>query len=1261
MELFPEGELLDIESVELVICDNNEACLADLVVGQEANDLSVVVQSEIDEIERHGSVGGSVPPKALEESPSEHHNLVQLPVVVPTSVGGIKSSSNGGTADNNLDTPCGDDAMPDRHPKDNELKNHCALDDSIISEELGGERCMREDVSKTNFISSNEVDNFLSKDYCEVDKGGEPIDSSAHHSVQLRRSKRHATRNNSTKDESKQVASNSPKGGDSYIEQTWNKDCDDCDFSYGKECPNHKIQSISDKPVPSRAWATLPGAYLMITKVSTNTGGGKGHGVFARKTIPKRTQFGPVEGVIQSKNDHTAVRHKLELLVESENGEMRLLDVSDENSSNWMRFVRTAKNFKDINLILSQQGHSLYFTTTRLIHPREELLVWYSLPYAQRRGLPILTSVSQEKKVKEEIENWPCFECNDKFHTSEQLQKHLNDVHDQSDDGSPPRTRSRQSSLSARRKSDRISGEYKCQTCNRTFPRNYSLKRHLVLHTGEKKYSCNICGLQFSHPYNKDRHFKKHLRKVEDVQVNGKDLSDSSKSGSERTPNEWLCIHCSLSFDSPSVLSLHTLEHAAENLEGNLESEETKDWEEAADIILAFASSSVSGKKLAADFAIKTLHCPQCKQNFPSKKELIIHASAHGTIRRSRGALNPSKPHKCELCYKAFASEDRLQKHMLVHGTEESKPLQCDVCYKRFLNNSALACHIKVHTEEKTFECPICREIFYQVLALKEHVHVHCHEGVFTCPHCGKVCEDYNLIRKHVRTFHSDRRFPCSVCEKVFPRPDKLKLHMLRHSDHREFLCANCGKQFKRKDKLKEHMKRMHSPEREAKLSAKPARPPNKKKFVPKVSPTDYQRFIYKCHACLVGFKRRGMLVNHLAKRHPDVSPDTVPELNLPILKTTRDYYCQYCEKVYKSSSKRKAHILKNHPGAELPMSNRKKGGTMETLGFHNPSYSQTVGSITTHAHNCNWCHKQYASKPKLLQHQRKKHLDLLPQSQQVPRTLRTDCVDSPASVSDGKYLSGQDETHVIHLQDGDTITSDVNMSVEYETTTVEKLRDYPEGGILIDPLSMKSIKAAGDENGAADLLAQAMSELAETQTEYRLFSGSEHYFKIIHTTPAHIMVAPTESLPPSPCPSPSAMVETVASSDALTLEANPPISALLTPSTLSTHPPSTPEAAVATDSSSSCCSSSSSLSSLTSTSSSIAMTTASPMATYLTPVSVSVSSSTLAIEPSQLQHILTCSPTFPTNTLPLTTSVSPSPSVLPRTWAATYTSYTAR
>lgn len=76
------------------------------------------------------------------------------------------------------------------------------------------------------------------------------------------------------------------------------------------------------------------------------------------------------------------------------------------------------------------------------------------------------------------------------------------------------------------------------------------------------------------------------------------------------------------------------------------------------------------------------------------------------------------------------------------------------------------------------------------------------------------------------------------------------------------------------------------------------------------MNPNDYNRFIYKCHQCLVGFKRRGMLVNHLAKRHPDVAPESVPELNLPILRQTRDYYCQYCDKVNTFGHKIRIYVL---------------------------------------------------------------------------------------------------------------------------------------------------------------------------------------------------------------------------------------------------------------------------------------------------------------------------------------------------------------
>lgn len=114
---------------------------------------------------------------------------------------------------------------------------------------------------------------------------------------------------------------------------------------------------------------------------------------------------------------------------------------------------------------------------------------------------------------------------------------------------------------------------------------------------------------------------------------------------------------------------------------------------------------------------------------------------------------------------------------------------------------------------------------------------------------------------------------------------------------------------------------------------------------------------------------------------------EEVPELTLPIIKPNRDYFCQYCDKVYKSASKRKAHILKNHPGAELPPSIRK----LRPAGPGEPdpmlsTHTQLTGTIATPPVCCPHCSKQYSSKTKMVQHIRKKH----PEYAQLPNTIHT-------------------------------------------------------------------------------------------------------------------------------------------------------------------------------------------------------------------------------------------------------------------------------
>lgn len=752
--------------------------------------------------------------------------------------------------------------------------------------------------------------------------------------------------------------------------------CDDCERISLKdgECTCHNVQTIADQPVPSRAIATLPGSYLFLnnpTDSSPDT-----YGVFAKRNICRRTQFGPIEGILCAYDGNGFSPNALPLLHETETGELMKIDVSNENSSNWMRFVRPAQTYKDQNLIISQQKDGIIFLTTRNISPREELRAGPSPDYAVRRNLPLLEDPQTQQFNSGDLES---FSCLDSYENSAKLHDHYiphstldsdipiliktNPEQEQSQDENQEQVKRPKIDRTKLLKTmDDQTLPYSCPQCAKVFPRNDSLKKHMLTHSDLQTptYECATCGENFLHAYNRSRHIKIFHS------------NDTKEKENSRQKSEFKCSKCPLMFLKSSLLELRSELHTQNNNEFD---------------------------------DLKTLCCPQCKHNSKTHSDSIKHVSKQGnkvTQQKQQQKLSKTSKvttvlssHKCTMCYKRFATKVRLQQHYLVHGAEDQKPLPCNVCFKRFMNNSALSCHLKTHREDKQiFECPMCSKLFDQVLHLKDHIETHKNEDkTFSCPHCPRNFTKYSVIRKHIRAHHCERKHNCQFCIKRFPTIDKLRMHLLRHSDHRQFHCANCDKQFKRKDKLKEHMTRMHNSQRMDNISKERTESSSAidnnnsvsqgnqaKKFIPKVNPTDYNRFVYKCHQCLVGFKRRGMLVNHLAKRHPEVSPESIPELNLPILRQTRDYYCQYCDKVYKSSSKRKAHIVKNHPGAALPPSNRQK----EMLG--DLTYSQAAGSVTTTPQGCQWCHKQYASKAKLLQHQRKKHSTLMEPADQVPR-----------------------------------------------------------------------------------------------------------------------------------------------------------------------------------------------------------------------------------------------------------------------------------
>nr|XP_043888254.1 PR domain zinc finger protein 10 isoform X3 [Solea senegalensis] len=715
--------------------------------------------------------------------------------------------------------------------------------------------------------------------------------------------------------------------------------CEECNDSNASVCLKHgALHPIPNRPVVSKARASLP----LVLYTDRFLGG-----VFSKRRIPKRTQFGPLEGplVPQGELQDHYIHLKLCLLDAEKDAEKpsdMWFDLSDEDSCNWMMFVRPAQNHLEQNLVAYQYGSEIFYTTIKNIQPKQELRVWYAASYAEFVNHKIYNVTDEERKVLHEQEkNWPCYECNCRFVSSEQLQQHLN-MHD-----------------------DKLNSVHRSRSRGRG--------------RGRKRFGT---GRRPGRP-------PKLMR-----------LDPPVDSVVEKT--EML----ELTEKQPLEEQVEVTHNGLKVVQMELEAEAGTEEEEEVGQLMPPAGEPVSESvtpTVNTDLPVPVKEDPGqssqsdnhlTSQDMRRAKRIRMDvqnaALQHLFIRKS------FRPFKCTQCGKAFRDKDKLDQHLRVHG-RDAYAFSCHICSKSFMSDSALEDHLMVHTENRSYSCLLCPESFEKLEMLKDHVGVHAVDGCFSCPSCKKTFTDFIQVKKHIRCFHAEKVFQCSSCEKAFCRPDKLRLHMLRHSDRKDFLCSTCGKQFKRKDKLREHMQRMHNPDREAKKADRINRSKTLKMKVPNM---DFESFMFKCRVCMMGFRRRGMLVNHLSKRHPEMRIDDVPELTLPIIKPNRDYFCQYCDKVYKSASKRKAHILKNHPGEELPPSIRKLRPAVP--GEPDPmlsTHTQLTGTIATAPVCCPHCAKQYSSKTKMVQHIRKKHPEFAQHAGNIQAPLTTAVISSTPAV----------------------------------------------------------------------------------------------------------------------------------------------------------------------------------------------------------------------------------------------------------------------
>ncbi|XP_070507332.1 transcription factor IIIA-like [Chironomus tepperi] len=264
-------------------------------------------------------------------------------------------------------------------------------------------------------------------------------------------------------------------------------------------------------------------------------------------------------------------------------------------------------------------------------------------------------------------------------------------------------------------------GKYSCTICGLSFRRKDRLDRHFFFHTGIKEFKCEYedCEKSFTNLSHLKRHTKNcHLNKPQissyvceysDCLQGFTNFSNLNRHYKKSHLNvvEYKCDQCFITCRRKDQLRRHMKNN--HNV-GNY----TYSCEKCGNGYF----NMYSYLKHIKVHDIK--ECSDCHKHFDKWSQLVIHRKEEHKINKSNDKF------ECDICGKIFCRKPNIREHMKIHLAKEYV-YSCtyENCSKFYSAKRNLTAHIRSKHEGKNFLCYICKISFSSNQRLQKHIAAH--------------------------------------------------------------------------------------------------------------------------------------------------------------------------------------------------------------------------------------------------------------------------------------------------------------------------------------------------------------------------------------------------------------------------------------------------------------------------------------------------------------------------------------------------------